>query len=330
MENVTAFFEEILTIQNILVLVIALCSAAIVGFVGYLIYRYWMQTSKESEYEDQFQSLFVSEFDSEEANKEQNSLGDKWNSYWRERTKQAGLKKYTDTDPNTPGRDAAVYTLIGAIIAGVVTLNPILAILAAGAIPLIYNIFLGLKINQIQSSINAQVPPFLAALKANIQANETPERALINVINDMGEPLYTELVPVRNRIQSGATLAESLEELKERTTSEELKFLCACIKIASLYGANLEKQIDVIQNVVAERNKIADKLAGAARSTRPAMILSAIIIPGLFFFIYMFYEAAQDFWFINPLSYLALILIILLYAASIWFTKMMVDGIKKM
>lgn len=329
MENISAFFEEIMTTQNLLVLMIALCSAAIVGFIGYLIYRYWINSSKESEYEDQFQSLFVSEFESKEKTKG-DSLSDKWNNYWKKRTKQAGIKKYSEEEPNAPGRDAAVFTMVGAIIAGVVTFNPILAILAAAAIPVIYNVLLGLKINQAQASLNGQVPSFLSAFKANIQANETPERALIRVIEDIGEPLYSELLPVKHRIQSGTDLATALEDLQYRTTSDELRFLCACIKIASMYGADLEKQIDVIQNVLAERQKIAGKMATAARSARPAMFVSSLIIPGMFFFIYLFYEQAQDFWFVDPLSYIALILIILLYAAGIWFTKMMVDGIKKM
>lgn len=330
--NFDALLDEVLRLEILLVLIIALCIAIAVGALGYYAYRFYMRTSRDQKFNRQFEDLFTSEFDDEEQanDEEKDDIGDKWNRYWKLRTRRAAIRRYDDLEPNVPGRDVIVLALVGGTLVGIFTFQIILGILGAVAIPIIYNILLGLKINQIQSSINSQVPAFLAGVKANIQARKTPERALLDVIDDIGDPLYSELLPVKQRIQSGVEMNEALEELKQRTTSRELQFLCGCIKLASSQGANLEKQIDEIQKVIAERQKVSDRLASAAQSARPAMLMGSLIIPAMFIFIYMFYEQAQDFWFVDPISYVMLFLIIVIYAAGMWFTKMVVDNIKKM
>lgn len=329
--NFEALVEEMMTIENLLALIIALCIAIVVGAVSYYLYRLYMTNSREQKFDRQFEDIFVSEFDEEpQKEKEKDDLSEKWNRYWKLRTRRAAISRYDDLDQNIPGRDAIVMSLIGGTLVGIFTFQMIIGVLAAIAIPVVYNVFLGLKINQIQASINSQVPAFLAGVKANIQASKTPQRSLLEVIDDIGDPLYSELLPVKQRIQSGVEMNEALEELKQRTTSRELQSLCGYIKLASTEGANLEKQIGVIQEVIAERQKVADRLASAARTARPAMLMGTLIIPAMFIIIYMFYEQARDFWFVDPISYVMLFLIIVLYAAGMWFTKMIVDRVKKM
>lgn len=320
---------ELLRIETLLVFVLAVLVAALLGIVTYVGVKLWVKASSDAQYHEQFNSLFISEFDSEET-KEDNSLGAKWNRYWKERTQRAGIKRYSNEDKDTPGRDLIIATLVIGLFVGLISTNPFIGIIAFACTPLIYNVILGLKINSIQSSLNAQVPPFLAAFKANIQARKTPEKALISVIDEIGEPLRTELIPIKQRLQSGVDLPDALEELKERTTSKELQFLSTCIKIASKYGADLEDQIEIIQRIIAERQNLANKLATASGSARLPVILASVLLPGLFIGIYLFYDQAQDFWFRDPISYLALILIIIFYAAGMFFTKKLVDGVKKL
>src|SRR5699024_3060851 len=144
-------------------------------------------------------------------------------------------------------------TVIIGIFVGVISLSIILGIITTISALLVLNLYLGMRINRTEASINGQVPALLAGIKANIQANQTPERAFINVIDDIGDPIYSELAPTQQQIRSGVELHIALQELKERTSSRELAFLCSCIILASSYGANLESQIGIIQEQISNR-----------------------------------------------------------------------------
>lgn len=322
----------LLTTENLLMLAIAICASASITVAAVFIYRVYTLKKDQEDFDTDFSDIFVPEFDEYEETgyEDKNGLLDKWNHYWKDRSRKAGIQRYTEANEKIPGRDAAMMALVIGFLVGVVTLNVFFGIIALTVVPIIHSVLLGIKINQVEASLNSQVPSFLATFKSNIQANETPERALIKVIDDIGDPLYSELAPTKRKIQSGTDMGEALEDLKSRTTSYELQFLCSCIKIASEYGADLEKQVDTIQGVIAERQKVSDKLASAARAARPAMFVGTLIIPAMFFIIYMFYEQAQDFWFVDPISYIALLMIAIFYGAGMWFSKIMVDNLKKM
>lgn len=316
--------------ESILTLVIAICAASAVTLAGFWFYKRYILKQEEEEFESDFNEIFSSEFEEETGDAPKSGLTEKWNKYWKDKTKRAGVTKYAELDSSMPGRDAVIFALIAGALTGIFSLNIAFGFIGFLVAPVIYTMFLGMRINQVEASLNSQVPPFLAAFKANIQANETAERALIRVIDDIGDPLYSELLPVKRKIQSGTDISDALDDLKERTTSYELRFLCSCIKLASAYGADLEKQIDTIQGVITERQKVTDKLSSAARSARPAMIMGTLIIPIMFFAIYMFYDQAREFWFVDPISWIALLLIGVIYGIGMWITKAMVDNLKKM
>lgn len=322
--------STLFTTESILTLVIAICASSALTLAAFWAYRKFLVKQEEEEFESDFKEIFSAEFDEETGDVQKSGLAEKWTAYWKDKTKKAGMSKYANQDRSVPGRDAIVFALIAGGLTGLFTFNILFGFIGFALAPVIYSIFLGMKITQIEASLNSQVPPFLSAFRANIQANETPERALIRVIDDIGEPLYSELLPVKRKIQSGTDLNDALNDLKERTTSQELRFLCSCIKLAAAYGADLDKQIATIQGVIAERQKVADKLASAARSARPAMIMGTLIIPIMFFAVYLFYEQARDFWFVDPISWVALFIIGLFYGAGMWMTKSMVDNLKKM
>lgn len=324
--------NSLLATENILMFAISICVAVAITLSVYVGYRVYTQKQEDEELESDLKDIFTSEFGEDEDLTEDNgfNLSKMWYDHWRNKARRAGIRRYRDLPSNIPGRDVILFTVVGAVLIAALSINPFLGILGGAVIPFVYNAFLGFRINQVEASLNSQVPPFLAAFKANIQANETPDRALIRVIDDMGDPLYTEMLPIKKQIQSGTEISTTLDNLKERTTSVDLRFLASCIKIAIEYGADLEKQIDVIQGVIVERQKVSNQLASASRQAKPAMIVGSLMIPVMFLAIYFMDERAQEFWFINPISYLALLAIAFLYGIGMFFTKKMVDNIKKL
>src|SRR5699024_2555714 len=139
-------------------------------------------------------AIFTSEFEEDIAvkNKKPNLL-DKWNNYWNNRVKKASIKRYIEADQETVGREVLLLTVIIGIFVLVIYLSSMLEIITTISALLVLNLYLGMRINRTEASINGQVPALLAGIKANIQANQTPVRAFIYVIDDVGDPLYSEL-----------------------------------------------------------------------------------------------------------------------------------------
>lgn len=192
--------------------------------------------------------------------------------------------------------------------------------------------FLALRMRtQIESEkMRDQITGFLFALKANVQANETPERALLKVVDTMPSPLYDELIPVKQQILSSVSFSDAMEYLKEHTRSPHLRFLAACMIQASSTGTSLEKQIDTIQHVVVEQQKISDEIGKAVRTSNITMGFATFVIPGTFIATYLIDPTVRDFWFVHPLSWIALIGAVGLYVVGMFFTRKFVNDVKKL
>lgn len=299
---------------------------ALVVLLGVLIWLAIKNNSQKMDYNEQLEAL-IQDDDDQVVTKI--GLIQKWNMYWGELFKTAGFTRYKE-DNNAAGRDVVFGGIILAFLVSLLTKNPlagigVAVILIIGAAVLIKNLS-----NRQEEKINYLLPGFIFALKANIQASETNERAMLKVIDSMPSPLYEDLVIVKNKLLASASFKESLEALGEKTSSKDLRFLAACMIQASESGANLESQLDSIQKVLEQRRKVADEVNRAVKSAQPAMWLSTGVIPGLFLASYFFDVSSRSFWFVEPISWAAIIATVIFYIGGMILVKRQVDAIKNL
>lgn len=300
--------------------------------VGFALFMAWVTFQKASEksYEQQLADLLEDELNifGEDHEKDTGLLG-KWSKYWDTQFKELGWSRYND-NPLRAGREVMIAFGAFSVIGSAATLNffigPVLALLILFAVSYIIRIVTSKK----SEKIGLQLPGFLFALKANIQANETPERAILKVIDAMPSPLYDDLVTVRNHILANSTFREALEDLSEKTSSRDLKFLAACMIQATSSGANLENQIVTIQKVLEQRQVITDEINKAAAAASPAMWAASIAIPATFLALFFGDPNAQNFWFVNPVSWALFALIIGLWITGILLSRRLVTKIRNM
>ena len=186
--------------------------------------------------------------------------------------------------------------------------------------------FLEGKIEKVQAVYDEQVPAFLSLLKSNIQAGEQPGPALLNAINDTDAPLRNELESAGKLIELGS-ITQALQELRSHTSNEVLKFLCGCIEISADVGANLEEQIETIEDMLESNRILKRKLQTAVAQNKPLAILSAVLIPGMFIFTYLSQQQMRDYWFKVPISWLMFALVILIYLGGTFATKRIIKKV---
>ena len=248
---------------------------------------------------------------------------DKWNNYWGNMIKKAGIVesyKYTNQQ-------------IGQLlILGVIIFYTLVSLIfnnyGIGLVPIFSFFLLAIQIleakaEQRQAVFDEQIPAFLSLLKSNIQAGETPERALIGAIDETDSPLYDELKTAKALIEIGS-FQTALTQLRVNTSSEVLKFLCGCIELSASVGANLEEQIDVIEEMLDSNRRLKRKLKVAIAQSKPLLILSSVMVPFLFIYTYLANEQMRSFWFKEPISWIAFILVMVIYGGGTLFVKYMI------
>lgn len=301
---------------------------ALVGMYAATVIRSQRQ---DAAYENQLAELINGESDEDEVMtlEKGRNIPEKWKLYWQNVGKASGIAHYSERNNNAHVEVLYLGGLI-AVVVGVLTKNPIIALAAPVLAIYLISVIAKSRYNKQQSQIQNQIPGFLFALKANIQANETPVRAILKVVDNMPEPLRTDLMIVKQKILANSSFAESLQALLEKTTSKELRFLASCLIQASGTGANIEPQINTIQHVLEQRKKADDELQRAIKSTLPAIWISSFVIPGTFIATYFMDPQARAFWFKELLSYVALAMVIGLWGLGMWITRKMVEGIRNL
>jgi Flp pilus assembly protein TadB len=296
---------------------------AVVGII--IAYAYFAIKKSGSSFDEQL--IILTEDDNDPNAVPKPSISARWNRYWSEIAKESGIGHYHEAD-NNAGRDIVFLGIAAAVALSIAFGNVI-----AGAVVSVGMVFLASTVmkqmsNKKAEQINNQLPGFLFALKANVQASETPEKAILKVIDSMPSPLYDDIVIVKKRLLANSTFKEALQELSYKTASRDLKFLCACMVQASSSGANLEDQISTIQKILDARREVSNELTKAVKSVSPSIWVASIVIPGTFIATYFMDPSSQKFWFIEPFSWVALAGVAILWGAGIWLSMRMVNNIK--
>lgn len=249
--------------------------------------------------------------------KEQEALRNKgivnrWNNHWKKVFIDSDWINDKDVKPEQLGSLVFFGALGVYVIASILLANfGIGIIFALGGLVLV-TLAGNAKIKKKKQIFEEQIPAFLSTLKANVQANQAPELALVNAIENTNDPLYSELVVAKKMSETGSFKA-AIIKLKKQTTNPTLKFLCSCIELASADGSNLEKPIQEIEQMLERRRGLKRKLNVAIQENRPLLLVSAGMIPGLFIFLYLVNPMSREFWFKSGFSWIMFALVFVIF-----------------
>lgn len=314
--------------QTLLIIFVALGSAVLVGLAIVGLYKLFNKRDRDRAYKEVLDDITVYDDEGEKIQLEE-TYADRWNKYWANRFKVVNNAKYV-TNHSAAGKEAAGIAIITAVLLILLLRNPLLSIFGAALILYILSIVLKSIADREQLKLDKQLPGFLAALKANVQAGETPEKAILEVTDTMPSPLREELSIAKQSIQASNKFSDAMEELKAQTKSNNLAFLCSCIIQASNTGTSLEKQIGVIEEILESRREIHASISEKVSSVTPTIWVASIVIPGIFLMTLAMNEQARLYWFVDPTSWIMLIIVILLYLFGVWMTKKLVDGVRNL
>lgn len=307
-----------------------LLSGVTVALIAFGIARVIRDRSPDVINQRQFESIMSSDDeDTEVAASARPSVITRWNQYWGRMLHNASPYKFTESDNRAGTLMALVW--IGGVLAVTLFFRNILAGLVVSSlllvcVALVLKITMGKRENQIRD----QLTGFLFALKSNLSANALPEQALMNIIDGMPNPLLEELEPLKRNLLASVSFNDALSELRDTTRSIDLQFLASCLIQGNNTGSSLDKQIDIIRETIDERKRINETITQSTRSANIGIYGATIIIPGTLIALYIVDERVREYWFVNPTSWIALILAGGIYSIGIFFARKFVNTVRKL
>lgn len=204
-------------------------------------------------------------------------------------------------------------------IATLFTRNPL-----GGLLPVVFLyagifIFAQYRISKQRSLMNEQIPAFVSIFKANIQANQHAQNAMINAIDNTAVPLFDELSRPRSIMEAG-DFRSGIVSLRMNTENETLRQMASCIELASASGSNIEEQIEIIEEIIKDKQSLERKKRLGVNENKPLFFVAALMVPISFIGSYFISDLHKEYWFTTTFSYVVIIGIIILMAFTSWLT----------
>lgn len=279
--------------------------------------------AKRQTFHEALDYVWSSELDIDTAlNKDENTSRNWW-EYWANLTSSSGR---VVTDEQAPGRVAAGAAIFGAVIGFLIYPGGIVGAVAAGVVALaVLRAILGSEARKRIIAMEKQLPQLLSGLRANLQAGSTPQQSMLAVADDLPSPLGDELRILKTELNVNVPLETALHSLSDRVPSREMKFLVASIEIAVRSGADLDPQLATIQDIVAQRTRIRQKLRAAVAQVKPTQMLALGAVPLMFVVSYRSpdnraYWMGDGFW--------MMIVAAALYCLGYYAIRLMVKGVE--
>lgn len=232
-----------------------------------------------------------------------------------------------DTSIDDIQRKMLMYGGFTFVIFTLLTKNPLGGFLPVLFLYLIVRVLAMFRINKKKNLMNEQIPAFISTFKANIQANQHAQNAMINAINNTASPLYDELARPKAIMEAG-DFRPGIISLRMNTENETLRQLASCIELASASGSNIEEQIEIIEEIIQDKQRIERKKKLGVNENKPLFFVAAAFVPISFFGSYFLSDMHKNYWFSTTTSYLILIGIIILMALSSWATWKIIQKVE--
>jgi tight adherence protein B len=177
----------------------------------------------------------------------------------------------------------ALLTLgVGAVGALLVGLLP--GLLAAVAVPLGARLLVKFRTSRRQNAFADQLDDSLQLMASSLRAGHSIMRAMDAVSQEAASPTAEEFARLVNETRVGRDLTEALDEIAERTSSEDFAWVSQAIAIHREVGGNLAEVLDAVGHTIRERNAIRRQVKALSAEGK----LSAIVLMALPFGILAF------------------------------------------
>ena len=158
------------------------------------------------------------------------------------------------------------------------------ALLVLGALALgaaIPHLVVSFRVRRRARAFEDQLPEILTTIAATLKAGHSFKQGMQAVVDEGHPPASEELKRVLAETGLGRPMDDALQDMAERTGSENFSFAITAVTIQRQVGGSLAGLFDMVADTVRQRQQFARKIRGLTAMGR----MSAYVLVGLPFFI---------------------------------------------
>lgn len=192
----------------------------------------------------------------------------------RQKLEQAGLNK----EPGDYLLMAGAITLVAAVM-GYLLGGLGISILSCLLAPFLLYLLLNMLIARRRRKFDGQVPDTLQMFSGGLRAGHSLLRAIDAAAQENEAPMAEELSRIVNETRIGRDLGESLEDVANRTASEDFQGIAQAIEIHREVGGDLAEVLDHVGETIRDRNQVRGQVRALSAEGRiSALVLMALPI----------------------------------------------------
>jgi tight adherence protein B len=179
-----------------------------------------------------------------------------------------------------------LWSLVVAVLGVLLTKSILIALLLAGAMPLLANMRLKSKVRRRLIRLESQLPAVLQLLAGSLDSGSSLLLAMELAGEEGDPPLSTELSRVVAESRVGRPLLEALEAMAERLRSRDISWTVEAIRIQHQTGGRLADTLRVLAEFMRTRLEVRGEiraLSAEARISGKILIGMPLAIGGFLF-----------------------------------------------
>ena len=170
------------------------------------------------------------------------------------------------------GLATVVLGALGLLLGGVLP-----AVLLAVAAPVAARLVVRVRTGRRQAAFADQLDDSLQLMASSLRAGHSLLRAVDAVSTEAAAPTSEEFARIVNETRVGRDLGDALDEVAERTGSDDFRWVAQAIGIHREVGGNLAEVLDTVGHTIRERNAIRRQVkALSAEGKLSAVVLMAL------------------------------------------------------
>jgi tight adherence protein B len=192
----------------------------------------------------------------------------------RQKLEQAGLNKEPGDYLLMVGAITLVAAVMGYLLGGLG-----ISILSCLLAPFLLYLLLNMLIARRRRKFDDQVPDTLQMFSGGLRAGHSLLRAIDAAAQENEAPMAEELSRIVNEPRIGRDLGESLEDVANRTASEDFQGIAQAIEIHREVGGDLAEVLDHVGETIRDRNQVRGQVRALSAEGRiSALVLMALPI----------------------------------------------------
>ncbi len=174
-----------------------------------------------------------------------------------------------------------VLAVIGAVLLGVMLLQPVWALVGAASGVLLGLMLMNIAIARRQKAFANQLGDMLTMTSNALRAGFSFMQAVEMISREMDDPIGGEFAEVMREMRLGASLEKALESMSKRVQSKDFELVVTAVLIQRQVGGNLAQILDTISETVEERIRMRREVKSLTAQGRASGVVLAAIPPAL-------------------------------------------------